>query len=89
MYEWGYAGMPHAGMGFGFGGWILMILFWALLIAAIALLIKWLIGSRPGADGESTSGRRSNRALDILRERYARGEIDHEEFEERRRRLDD
>lgn len=89
MYDWGYGAMPHAGMGFGFGGWILMILFWVLLIAAIALLIKWLISPRSGSDSEPASERRSNRALDILRERYARGEIDHEEFEERRRRLED
>ncbi|WP_284047407.1 SHOCT domain-containing protein [Guyparkeria hydrothermalis] len=89
MYDWGYGAMPHAGMGFGFGGWILMILFWGLLIAAIAVLIKSLVSPRPRSDDESRNERRSNRALDILCERYARGEIDHEEFEERRRRLED
>lgn len=88
MYEWGYNGMPHAGMGFGVG-WILMVLFWVLLIVAIAVLIKWLIapsGSRSSSDAPSSSRRT---ALDILRERYARGEMDHEEFEERKRRLED
>lgn len=89
MYDWGYGMMPHGGMGFGFGGWIMMILFWVILIAAIVLLVKVLVGPRPHSDNESGGKPKGNRALEILRERYARGEIDHEEFEERRRRLEE
>lgn len=86
MYDWGYGAMPH--MGFGFGGWILMILFWVFLVVAVVVVIKWLVAS-PRSHSDSSSELRRNRALEILRERYARGEIDNEEFEERRRRLDD
>lgn len=88
MYDWGYGMTPHAGMGFGFGGWILMILFWAMLIVAIVFLIKAFAGARPHGEGGRSDPPRGDRALELLRERYARGEIDHEEFEERRRRLE-
>lgn len=78
---------PHM-MGWG-GGWsgmifgpLMMILFLALPVAAVVLLIRWLGGSRGSASPGQTP-------LDILRERYARGEIDKEEFEERRRTLGD
>ena len=78
---------PHM-MGWG-GGWntvifgpLLMILFLALLIAAVVLLVRWLGGSR----GSTSPGQTP---LDILKERFARGEIDKEEFEERRRILGD
>jgi len=68
--------------GFGFG-WIFMTLWWVLIIVGIVALVKWLMssgaGGRDGGDG---------RALDILRERYARGEIDQEEYEKRRRDLE-
>lgn len=69
------------------GGWfvgpIMMLLFVGLLVAAIVVALR-LAGLDFGA------GRRESdvsRALSILQERYARGEIDHEEYEERRRRL--
>ena len=85
MYDWGYGWMPHGGM-YG-AGWVLMVLFWILLIIGIVALIKWLLSSGHQRPSEPRDGRRT--ALDILKERYARGEIDHEEFEERRRRLND
>lgn len=73
-------------MGWG-GGWswfgmVHMLLWWLLIIAGIAVLVKWLIGSRPG-----TGGSTQQRALEILAERYARGEIDKTEFEEKKRDL--
>jgi putative membrane protein len=75
-------GMGGYGMGFGFGG-IFMILWWVLIIAGIVVLVKWLVGSRwPG--GHDTT---ENKALDILKERYARGEIDEQEFQKRKRDL--
>lgn len=58
---------------------LLMLLFWALVIAGIALSIRWLL--TPGR------GVRPDVALDILRERYARGEISKEEFEAKKRDL--
>lgn len=66
-----------------FGGPMIMILFFGAIIVLIALLVRWLDGS-----GRDTASPPSHKApLDILKDRYARGEIDKEEFEERRRVL--
>jgi len=64
-------------------GPIFMILVLAAVIAVAVLLVRWLGGSGRG-EASPPSGRT---ALDILKERYARGEIDKEEYEERRRIL--
>jgi len=61
------------GMGFGFG-WIVMIIFWALLILGIVYLVKMIAGSSKKEDKQDT-------AIDILKMRYAKGEISKEEFE--------
>ncbi|QLQ01604.1 MAG: SHOCT domain-containing protein [Thiobacillus sp.] len=67
--------------GFGFGG-IFMILWWVLIIAGIVVLVKWL------ATSFGTGGRSGGeKALDLLKERYARGEIDEQEFQKRKRDL--
>jgi putative membrane protein len=60
-----------------------MLLFWGLIIAAIVMLVRGL-GARTGA---SDLGAAARTPLDILRERYARGEIERTEFENRRRDL--
>jgi len=74
---WGYMdGYGWGGMGLG------MLLFWGLLIAGIVALIKCSMGS--GACGKRES---EKSALDILKERYARGEIEREEFEQKKRDL--
>ncbi|MEW6331354.1 MAG: SHOCT domain-containing protein [Pseudomonadota bacterium] len=74
--------MNMEGWGMGFGG-IGMILFWVLIIAGIVVLTKWL------ADGPRGSGSpREKSALDILKEHYARGDISREEFERKRRDLE-
>ncbi|MDP2655325.1 MAG: SHOCT domain-containing protein [bacterium] len=66
-YGWGAGNM----MGW-FGGGIMMIVFWALFIA----LIVWVVREFGGKNSKSSSN-----ALDILKERYAKGEISKEEFD--------
>ena len=62
---------------------LMMILFVAAIVILVVLAVRWLAGSgHGGAPGPSP-----NKALDILKERFARGEIDKEEFEEGRRAL--
>ena len=70
------------GGGFGFGGGF-MILWWIVIIAVVVMVIKWLTSSY----GESGGGSRESNALEILKERYARGEIDEKEFQKRKREL--
>lgn len=74
--------------GWGWGhmifGSVMMIAFWGGIILLVVLAVRWLSatgGHAPGPGGRS--------AVDILRERFARGEIDKAEFEERRRVLGD
>jgi putative membrane protein len=57
---------------------LMMLVFWSLVIAGVVLLGRWLL-----AQGRE----RPDRALEILRERYARGEMNREEFEARKRDL--
>lgn len=68
------------GMGFG---WAFMLLFWGLLVVGIVVLVKWLMAQPPGSKGS-----REKTALEIVQERYARGEIEREEYEQKRRDLE-
>lgn len=66
--DWGWFGAMH-------------LLWWLLLIAGAAALLRYILGLKGGAD------RGEDRAHAVLRERYARGEIDQQEFDERMRHL--
>jgi putative membrane protein len=59
-----------------------MWLFWILLI----LIIVWAVGSALGKPGAQSSQKTSS--LEILKQRYARGEIDQQEFEQKRKDLE-
>lgn len=78
---WGYGHMMWDG-GWGLGGGLMMILFWGIIIAAIVVAVRWAMTSQGGG-----SVGRSD-ALDRLRDRYAAGEIDDEEFERRKKMLE-
>lgn len=77
--------MGWGGLGFGLLGWVTMMFFWALVIGGIALLVVWLV--RQGQPPSASDQGNGRTALDILRERYARGELTREEYEQVRRDL--
>ncbi len=69
---------------FGLGGnmaWggIWMVLWWVLIILGIVALVRWI--------GRPDSPRQDQGALNIIKERYARGEIDQQEFQKKMREL--
>ncbi|MFN4140711.1 SHOCT domain-containing protein [Aestuariivirga sp.] len=83
--RYGYG--PH--MMWGDGGWSMFFfgpLFMILVIAAVVAAVVFLVRALGGSSGHFLP-RQSGRAIEILKERYARGEIDTAEFEERRKTL--
>ncbi|NTU99267.1 SHOCT domain-containing protein [Candidatus Falkowbacteria bacterium] len=68
---------------FGFIGSFFMLFWWVIIIVAIVALVKWLV-SNPG---DIRQGPRDDSAMAILKERYAKGEINKEEFENKKKDL--
>lgn len=79
-------GMMHWG-GYGWDGgwlgWVGMVIWWVVIIWLVVAAIRWL-SDRAGSGGSE----RGRSALEILKERYAKGEIDKKEYEERRKVLE-
>ncbi|MGV9562642.1 SHOCT domain-containing protein [Streptomyces sp. NPDC003480] len=78
--------------GWGWGGWIVMtvfmVLFWAVLIVGLIALVRYLAGARhhqqPGSPPPPGEGGWQDRgAENLLAERFARGEIDEDEYKRR------
>lgn len=67
------------GNAWGIGMMFMMLVFWGLIIVGVVLAIRWLL--------TQSRDSRADNALEILRQRYARGEIDKEEFEAKKRDL--
>ena len=82
-YGWG-PGMMGWGLMSWFGPWG-MILFWVLIVLLIVWLVKGL-GSSKGSTGAVKPAEES--ALGILKRRYARGEINKEEYLEKKKDLE-
>ena len=74
----GHHGMMGGGMG------IVMTIFWVVLIVAVVLLLS---GAVNGLRGTKQNRENVPKPLEILKQRYARGEIDKTEFEEKQRDL--
>ena len=76
--------MGNGMMGGGMGIWMFLgMVFWILLIVGIVLLVVWVVQKAMGGG----AGRLEESALEILKKRYARGEISKEEYEEKKRDL--
>lgn len=80
---WGSNYWSGINSGMGFGGMIMMILFWALVISGFVLIIRWLMGNK-GPEGYNPR----ETPLDILKKRYAKGEINQDEFERMKKDLE-
>jgi putative membrane protein len=76
MWPYGYG----AGWGWMIGGWIMMVVFWGLVIVGGVALVRNL--SDRGAGGQPKG---SEAPIEILRRRYAAGELTKEQFEEMKR----
>ena len=78
-----YGDHMNWGWGMGWFGWFWMILFWILVIFGILFLVRSFSGRvREGGVGGGET------AMDILKKRYARGELTREEFERIKRDLE-
>ena len=80
-WEWDWDMHPMMFM-WGAGGLVMMLMmlaFWGVVIAGLVVGLRWLVGQGRSAGRDE--------ALEILRQRYARGEIDKQEFDARRRDL--
>ena len=78
---WGYDGFGYGGGGMGIG----MLVFWGLIIVGIVMLVRGFGGTSSSV--ASVPRVREKSPLDILGERYAKGEIDKTEFEQKRNDL--
>jgi putative membrane protein len=78
---WGHGPGMMGGYGGGWYGGIFMIVFWIVVIVGIVFLIRWLVQSTRGGAGSAES------ALEILKRRYANGEINKKEFEQKKKDL--
>ena len=80
-HHFGYMG------GFGFG-WIFILIFWALVIGAILALIRSASGHHGCWHHRDEDKQKGNNALEILKVRYAKGEITKEDFEKMKKDLE-
>ena len=77
--DWHMGRWMMGGWGMGWFGMIFMIIFWGLVIFGLVSLIRWLI-QNTSSKGQ-TGVRTGSNAMNVLKERYAKGEISRDEFE--------
>ena len=84
IWGWqGYGGMMGPGMMGGYGSMFFMPILWIVVIG----LIVWAVTAAVRRPGDTDMTRSGESALEILKRRYARGEINKQEYEERKKDL--
>lgn len=78
---WEYGHMSWNG-GFGMFGGLMMLVFWGIVIAVIVMAVRWFSVSGQGEN-------QSPDALEILKSKFAKGEIDEEEFRRKKAVLEE
>lgn len=78
--------MNYEGYGMGWHGlaWLGMVIFWLLLILLVLAAVKYLAAGRRPSIQHGDSGEKRPEALLILEQRYARGEIERDEYLQKR-----
>lgn len=84
MYEYGLNGGWYGHT--LFGGFFMIIVWVAVILFVVWVVREFSSGNRKGGEGGGTD--RGKTALDILKERYAKGEIEKREFEEKKKDLE-
>jgi putative membrane protein len=82
---WGYG--PHAGWMGGYGGYgfgLVHLFVWAVILSVLVAGIAWLVRSVAGRPAAPV-GERHSAGLDALEQRYARGEINRDEYLQKKR----
>lgn len=74
MFGW------NSGMGWGLGGGLFSILIIIGVIVGIVFLVRWLVNKNEPSRGSSVGYGSTQSAEEILKSRYAKGEISREEF---------
>ena len=78
---WEYGHMYWNG-GFGMFGGLMMLVFWGIVVALIVMAVRWFSVS-------GQTGNQSPDALEILKSRFAKGELDEEEFRRKKAALEE
>jgi putative membrane protein len=80
---WGYG--PDSGMmGWGYGFGLFHMIIWVIVLVAIVAGVVWLVRTVAQSGTQQSSARRPP-GLDVLEERYARGEINRDEYLQKKR----
>lgn len=79
-WDTGYGHMAWGG-GYGMFGGLMMLVFWGVVIALIVVAVRWY-GPQGPREGNASN------ALDILKARFAKGELDEDEFLKRKAALE-